>query len=162
MLSFVPRMLEFGFWQWRGTVPTVTDSIEMQTDRETLWNILTDPDKILQWFEGLATCEPTADYPGVGSKINATYKVAGVSFDVTNTVMNVTPGEEIHYQMDGLITGTQDWVVSDSANGLRLDFQSDYKMSGGVLGKVAEPVVQQMNVTNTKKSMAKIKQLAEG
>jgi len=142
-------------------MPTVTDSIEMQTDRETLWDILTDRDKILQWFEGLDTCEPTADYPAVGSVINATYKVAGVSFAVTNTVTDAVPGQEIHYRMEGLITGTQDWVISQANNGLRLDFQSEYKMSGGVLGKVAEPVVQQMNVSNSKKSMLKIKQMAE-
>ena len=143
-------------------MPTVTDSVEMQTDRETLWDILTDREKILQWFEGLDTCEPTPDYPNVGSMIKATYKVAGVSFAVTNTVKKVIPGQEIHYQMDGLISGTQDWVVSETANGLRLDFQSEYKMSVGVLGKIAEPVVQQMNITNSRKSMAKIKQLAEG
>lgn len=143
-------------------MPTVTDSVEMKTDRDTLWNILTDKDKILQWFEGLDTCEPTADYPKVGSKINGNYKVAGISFGVTSTVTKAIPGQEIHYSMDGLITGTQDWVISETNTGLRLDFRSDYKMSGGVLGKVAEPAVQQMNVANSRKSMAKIKQLAEG
>ena len=35
-------------------------------------------------------------------------------------------------------------------------------LSGGVLGKIAEPVVHQTNAGNLKKSLANLKKLAEG
>jgi hypothetical protein len=68
----------------------------------------------------------------------------------------------IRYQLDGLITGTQDWRITETPSGLQLNADVTYTMSGGILGKLAEPMVHQMNVSNGKKSLSNLKQLAEG
>lgn len=143
-------------------MPNFKDSVQIRTDRQTLWSLLTTVSSILQWYEGLDTLEETADYPAPGSALKWTYKVAGIEFKGTQTVLAVTPGEVIRYQLDGLITGTQDWRISESPSGLQLTVDVTYSMSGGVLGKLAEPVVHQMNVSNGKKSLSNLKQLAEG
>jgi uncharacterized protein YndB with AHSA1/START domain len=143
-------------------MPNFKDSVQIRTDRQTLWSLLTTVSSILQWYEGLDTLEATADYPAPGSTLKWTYKVAGIEFKGTQTVLAATPGEVIRYQLDGLISGTQDWRITETPSGLQLEVDVTYSMSGGVLGKLAEPVVHQMNVSNGKKSLSNLKQLAEG
>jgi uncharacterized membrane protein len=142
-------------------MPDFKDSVQIRTDRQTLWSHLTTVNSILQWYEGLDSLEATSDYPSPGSSLKWTYKVAGIEFKGTQTVLAVTPGEVIRYQLDGLITGTQDWQITETPSGLQLEVDVTYLMSGGILGKLAEPVVHQMNVNNGKKSLSKLKQLAE-
>ncbi len=143
-------------------MPNVKEGILIGADRDTLWSLLTTPDSILQWYEGLDSLEATPDYPAIGSVMRWTYKVGGLEFKGTHTVRSITPGAVIGYQLDGLITGMETWRVSETQGGLRLDVENTYTMSGGVLGKLAEPVVHQMNLGNAKKSLATLKKMAEG
>jgi hypothetical protein len=143
-------------------MPNVKEGILISADRDTLWSLLTTPGSILQWYEGLETLEATPDYPAVGSVMRWTYKVGGIEFKGTHTVLSITPGAAISYKLEGLIMGTENWRVSETRGGLQLDVENTYTMSGGVLGKLAEPVVHQMNLSNAKKSLAKLKQMAEG
>jgi uncharacterized protein YndB with AHSA1/START domain len=138
------------------------DSIVINTDPETLWSLLTVPDQILQWTEGVDTINATADYPNKGSSFAWTYKVAGLNLKGTYRVTEVTPGEKIHYTIEGFVNGTQDWDLSQSGKAIKVDVVTDYEMSGGVLGKIAEPVVHQTNAGNLKKSLANLKKMAEG
>ena len=143
-------------------MPNVKEGILISADRDTLWSLLTTPDSILQWYEGLETLEATPDYPAVGSVMRWTYKVSGIEFKGTHTVLSITPGTAIGYQLEGLIMGNETWRVSGAQGALQLDVENTYTMSGGVLGKLAEPVVHQMNLGNAKKSLATLKKMAEG
>lgn len=143
-------------------MPTAKERITIRTDRDTLWALLTKPDKILQWYTGTDSMKATPDFPAVGSSLEWTHKVMGVELKGTNTVREVTPGTLIRYQLGGMITGTWDWRVNEGTGGLELETEADYQVGGGVLGKLAEPVFHQINVANARKSLENIKKMAEG
>lgn len=143
-------------------MPQIQESTIIYADRDRLWALMTTPQDILQWFVGLDTLEASADYPAAGSSQNWTYKVMGLEFKGANTVTESVPGEAIHYSLSGLMTGTMNYDLREAVGGgIQLDVHIDYQMSGGLLGKLAEPVVHQMNAGNARKSIQNLKNLAE-
>ncbi len=143
-------------------MPTAKERITIRTDRDTLWALLTAPDQILQWYAGVDSMKSTPNFPAVGSSLEWTHKVMGVELKGTNTVQEIKPGALVRYQLSGMITGTWDWRVTEGAGGLELETEADYKIGGGVLGKIAEPVFHQTNVANARKSLENVKKMAEG
>lgn len=137
------------------------ETIIIQSSREKIWSLLTTPDSILKWFVGLDTLSATPNYPAVGSSLAGAYKVLAVELKSTQTVTAANPGHEIHYSMEGIVNGTQDWVITETAGGLQLEMTMNYNMGLGILGKVAEPAVHQMNITNAQKSLQNVKAMAE-
>lgn len=137
------------------------DSVQINVSVDKVWPLLTTPAAIRTWLEGIEVRTSTPDYPNVGSSFEWAYVVAGLSLKGTMTVTDMTPGQSIHYQVSGLISGTQNWDVSQSGNGVRVDVDNDYTLSAGVLGKVADPLVQQSNAATLKKSLANLKRQAE-
>lgn len=143
-------------------MPQLTERIVINADRDTIWSLLTTPTQIARWYEGVDSMEGVSGYPAVGGALKWTYKAAGVEFKGSHTIQSITPGQEIDYKLDGLITGTQNWKLSDTGGAVEVVVDTDYTMSGGVLGRIAEPVVHQMNVSNGRKSLQNLKRMAEG
>ncbi|PJF36654.1 MAG: hypothetical protein CUN49_04295 [Candidatus Thermofonsia Clade 1 bacterium] len=139
----------------------LSESITINASPEAIWKLLTTPDLILQWFAGIDSVQASPDYPAVGSQISGSYKVLGVELRATQTVQEIQPNSAIHYTLEGLVTGTQRWQLSETNDGVRLSVSMDYNLSGGVLGKLAEPAVHQVNLNNAKQSLANIKAMAE-
>lgn len=162
-------MLEFGSYGWFSTkgglrqdpMAHLSESIVVNASRETIWSLLTTPAKILEWFVGLDTVNASSNYPAVGSHVEGAYKVMGIELKAKQTVTAMVPGQAIHYQLEGIVSGTQKWDVASAGGGFQVTVTMDYTMSGGVLGRVAEPAVHQVNLANAKKSLENIKQLAE-
>lgn len=142
-------------------MPQLSESIVIHADRAKIWQLLTTPNEILRWFAGLDSVEASDTYPAIGSTITGTYKVLGIELKATQTVTAITEGTALNYTLEGVVNGTQNWQLSDTDNGVQLVMAMDYSMSGGVLGKLAEPAVHGVNVTNAKKSLESIKLLAE-
>ncbi|MCE7948842.1 MAG: hypothetical protein DYG88_15580 [Chloroflexi bacterium CFX4] len=140
----------------------ISESVSINATPAAVWSLLTTPDSILKWFVGIDTLEATPDYPAVGSKIAGNYKVLGIELKATQTVTASEAGSTIHYALEGVVNGTQNWSIAGAGNAVTLTMTMDYSMSGGVLGKLAEPAVHQMNLNNAKQSLAKLKALAEG
>jgi len=138
------------------------DSIEINVSADKLWPLLTTPTAIRAWLEGIEVRDATPDYPNVGSSLEWAYGVAGLSLIGEMTVADMQPDQSIRYKISGLITGTQNWYVSQTGSGVRVEVDSDYTLSAGVLGRVADPLVQQSNAATLKKSLANLKQQAEG
>jgi uncharacterized membrane protein len=139
----------------------VHESIMVNASNDIVADILVSPEYVRQWFEGLDTLEVSSDHPNPGAVHTWTYKVMGVEFKGKNTVLEYIPGVKMKLQMDGLIVGMQEVRQSGEDGNVMVELSFDYEMSGGVLGKLAEPIVHQMNVSNIKKSLEKIKKLAE-
>ena len=140
---------------------SLKDGIVINTTSEKLWPFLTTPDLIRKWLEGIEFVSTKGNYPEVGSSFEWAYKVAGLALKGTNTVAELVPGQAIHYKVQGLLTGTQNWDISQAGGGVRVDVDNEYELGGGVLGKVAEPLVHQSNAATLKKSLANLKQQAE-
>jgi hypothetical protein len=76
-------------------------------------------------------------------------------------VVEAEPGEVLRYKLDGLMTGTMDYIVTETPDGVSVEFDTEYEMTGGVFGRLAEPIAHQTNVDNAKKSLVNLKKLAE-
>ncbi|GAB4544924.1 MAG: hypothetical protein OHK0023_02430 [Anaerolineae bacterium] len=142
-------------------MPQLSESIVIHADRAKIWQLLTTPSDILRWFAGLDSLDAAPNYPAVGSTITGAYKVMGIELKATQTVIAATEGESLRYTLEGVVNGTQNWSLNATDNGVELTMAMDYSMSGGVLGKLAEPAVHSVNVTNAKKSLESLKMLAE-
>jgi carbon monoxide dehydrogenase subunit G len=134
----------------------ISESVSINATPSAVWTLLTTPDLILKWFAGIDTIQASPDYPAVGSQISGSYKVLGIELKATQTVQALQPNSAIHYTLEGLVNGTQRWEIAETGNGVTLS------MSSGVLGKLAEPAVHQVNLNNAKQSLANIKAMAEG
>jgi hypothetical protein len=142
-------------------MPRVSESIEICADRSRLWSLLTTPGKIEAWFEVMTTIKASSSYPMDGSALNWFYRVAGIEMHGRMIVTAVAAGDFIYYESDGLVVGSQHYDISDIPGGLQIDVVSEYSLKGGVLGKVAAPLVDQMIRANLRKSMLNLKSMAE-
>jgi uncharacterized protein YndB with AHSA1/START domain len=139
----------------------LTESTTINASRETIWHLLTTPGYIVQWFVGLDAVNATADYPAVGSRIEGGIKVLGIELESRQTVTTMTPGEAIEYRLEGVVSGTQNWRVEEVGGGYQVTVDMEYSLTGGVLGRVAEPAVHQINVQNGRQSLVNLKGMAE-
>lgn len=136
-------------------------SVVIRAPKETIWALLTTPDRLPDWFVGLDTCKATPNFPAVGESLAWSYKLLAADLKGTNTLVEVQPNEVLRYKLDGVMSGTMDYVLVETPDGVRLEFSTNYNMSGGVLGKLAEPIAHQTNVENAKKSLINLKRLSE-
>ncbi len=115
------------------------------------------------WFVGIEESVPDGNYPNIGAKVKVTYKSAGLTFNLTQTLVEFNPGEITAFEMDGMIKGTQVWTVEPANGGTRVNVVFDYQMPGGGLGKIADKlVVERMNTKNLEESLENLKQMLEG
>jgi uncharacterized membrane protein len=141
----------------------VERSILINASPEALDAITADGTRLIEWFAGVEKAEPDATFPQAGGKLVTTYKSAGITFELTQTVLEWEAGKGAKYEMEGMITGTNEWIYTPEGGGIRVDVTFDYEMPGGALGKVADKlVVEKMNTENLEKSLENLKKLAEG
>jgi uncharacterized membrane protein len=141
----------------------VERSILINASPEVLDGITMDGKRLTEWYTGVQKAEPDDKYPEPGGKIVLSYKSAGITFDLTQTVLEWVPGQSAKYKMEGMITGTNHWTYVPEGDGMRVTSTFEYEMPGGALGKVADKlVVEKMNAENLEKSLENLKKLAEG
>ncbi len=136
-------------------------SVMIHADKETIWSLLTTPNRFLEWFVGLDTCKATPNFPAVGESLAWTYKLLAAELKGLNPLVEVRPNEGLRYKLEGLMNGTMDYVLADTPDGVKLEFSTNYTMSGGVFGRLAEPVAHQTNVENAQKSLMNLKRMSE-
>ena len=125
--------------------------------------ITRDGKRLAEWYAGVEKAEPDDVYPNPGGNIVMTYKSGGAKFDITQTVLERVEGQSAKYQMEGMITGTNQWVFTPEGEGILVKVTFDYEMPGGVLGKLADKmIVERMNIENLEKSLENLKKLVEG
>jgi len=141
----------------------VERSILINAPGDRIDEITRDGRRLTEWYTGIEKAEPDEGYPNPGGKLVMTYKSGGVKFDITQTVLERTEGKSAKYKMEGMITGTNDWIYTPEGEGTLVKATFDYEMPGGVLGKLADKmVVERMNIENLEKSLENLKKLAEG
>jgi carbon monoxide dehydrogenase subunit G len=141
----------------------VERSIFINASPESIDAITADGTRLTEWYAGVEKVEPDATFPELGGTMKTTYKSAGITFELTQTVVERVPGQTATYKMEGMITGTNHWVYTPEGEGTQVTATFDYEMPGGALGKVADKlVVEKMNTENLEKSLEGLKKLAEG
>ena len=141
----------------------VERSILINASGDQIDVITRDGKRLAEWYAGVEKAEPDDVYPNPGGKIVMTYKSGGAKFDITQTVLEWIEGQSAKYKMEGMITGTNQWVFTPEGGGILVKVTFDYEMPGGVLGKLADKmIVERMNIENLEKSLENLKKLVEG
>lgn len=142
---------------------TIERSIVINASYEDIDKYAIDATTWPSWFEGVDSVEVASGFPEAGGTVAAQYKTSGITFELTMTSREIVHGSHLIIDMEGMISGTQEWRYMAEGNGTRLEVQFDYKMKGGGLGAVADKlVVERMNASNLEKSLSNLKNLVEG
>lgn len=142
---------------------TIKKSILINAPLEQLEAVLTDTRRLPEWYPGVSAVDPSPGYPvEVGSTCKITYKAGGVTMDSKFTTIECIPQAKLIFQMDGMITGTNQWETSQEGSGTRVTVTINYEMAGGGLGKIADKlIVERMNDKNAATSLENLKGILE-
>ncbi len=137
--------------------------IVIQADTDSIDHYALDANTYPQWFAGVESVEVDSQFPEVGGKAEVEYKSAGMTFHLTMTSASIEKGEHFHINMEGMISGTQNWHYESEGDGTRVYCVFDYQMRGGGLGAIADKLVaERMNRQNLEKSLDNLKAIVEG
>jgi carbon monoxide dehydrogenase subunit G len=142
---------------------TIKKSNLINASIEQLEAVLTDAHRLPEWYPGVTAVDPSPGYPvEVGSNCKITYKAGGVTMDSKFTTIESIPQAKLIFQMDGMITGTNQWETVQEGSGTRVTVTINYEMAGGGLGKIADKlIVERMNEKNAATSLENLKAIVE-
>jgi uncharacterized membrane protein len=142
---------------------TVERSIFIDAPPDVSFDVGIDAGHWFDWYEGMQSVQPDDMYPDIGSVVEVSNRTAGLTLNLTLTVIEYIPGQVVAYQMDGMITGTMRWVYQSEDSGTYLTAVYDYEVPGGTLGMVADRlIVERANTDNLEASLENLKALIEG
>ena len=91
-----------------------------------------------------------------------TYSVLGLRFPMKFTIMEYERPNKMVSRFEGSMIGTMSFILAQAGDTTQLNWEIDYTMRGGILGKVADTLlVERMNDRNSQRSMEDIKLLCE-
>ena len=141
----------------------VERDIFIQASPEAVMDYAGNPANTPDWYEGVVETHADFDAPVVGGKIQQVYTAAGVRMEMTLTIAEYEPNQNLTFEMDGMVTGTYRWDYIPEGDGVRVKGTVDYEMRGGALGQIADKlVVERMNVSQMEKSLQNLKAKVEG
>jgi carbon monoxide dehydrogenase subunit G len=138
-------------------------SIVINATPEEIDAFANDPSRWPEWYPGIVQTQTEGNYPEPGSVVNMEYKATGTTFNFTYTSLEYMPGQSLRAQMEGMVTGVSTYTYIPEADGTRITGSFEYEIPGGVLGKIADKLVlERMNDTNLRDSLANLKAAMEG
>jgi hypothetical protein len=122
-----------------------------------------DIDRMTEWYAGIEkVIWEGGEYPSPGEKVKFTYKVAGITFEMTNTCIENEYPRFGRYKMDGMITGNYQETLEPEEGGTRFTMAFDYQMPGGGVGKIVDRLfVEKMNAKDLEDNLKNLKALVE-
>jgi uncharacterized membrane protein len=140
----------------------VEKSIVIHATAEDVDAITLDGNRLPEWYAGVQSAEPDANYPEAGTVVNMVYRSAGVNFKMSMTSLRLVKGESLLLKLDGMIMGKSRWFYTPEEEGIRVNCRFEYDMPGGSIGQaVNKLVVERMNVQNLEKSLENLKTVVE-
>jgi uncharacterized membrane protein len=101
-------------------------------------------------------------FPERGGKATFKVKSAGMSMQITETVLDYQPGRLQLLQMEGMLSGEARWELTPEGDGTVLTTTFDYTLPGGVFGRIADAlVVERMNAKSLEEGLHSFKALVE-
>lgn len=146
---------------------TVIDkSITIEAPLTQVEAFMDQPLNIPEWFVGIESVKPEPDYPiEVGTTAQMVAKSAGVTVESKFTLIKrgMLSGNHIReFLIEGMMTGTNIWTLSEEDGMTHLNVIVDYQLSGGMLGKIMDRLfVERTYDKNTELSLQNLKSKME-
>ncbi|AXR76934.1 SRPBCC family protein [Natrarchaeobaculum sulfurireducens] len=124
---------------------TVSDSIEIDTDVERVFEYLDDPYNHAEVTPSLSDVRDVEPLENGGKRLAFTYQMAGIGLDGELVQTVAEPNERLTFDMRGRLEGEIDLALEPTADGTQLTYTGRYDLPGAVLSRVAEPFVRRYN-----------------
>jgi carbon monoxide dehydrogenase subunit G len=140
----------------------VQRSVEVKASPEDTMALLSDASRWPDWYPGMTEIHVAGPFPEKGGKATFKVKSAGMSMQITETVLDYQPGKLQLLQMEGMLSGRARWELAPEGDGTVLTTTFDYVVPGGVFGRIADAlVVKRMNAKSLEEGLHNFKALAE-
>ena len=137
--------------------------ISVNAPREETFRHLEDPELIPRYAPGVESVDvERRSEQHVGDSFKVNYSVLGIKMPTRFVVIQFDKDSRILNRMEGPITGTFDWTLSELANGTDLDVRIEYVLCGGALGRGVDALIlRRLNEANVQRMLEKFKALVE-
>ena len=140
-------------------------SIGIAAPPEKIWQLLTEPEKIMGWFTLLQKFEYTGDkHGGVGTTFYYEEKSSGQLLKMNYMVTEWVEHEKLAFSVTSgsLKKDDQVWSIEAGPSGCRFTMFEDLEMPMGIIGKIIGALFgKSMIGKNIEKILANLKRLAE-
>lgn len=142
----------------------VTKSIDLDASPAEVWAAVTDLSRLGHWVTiHKRFPESPPKKISKGTTFDQTLEVAGNDFDVEWTAKTVKENEELAWDGKGP-AGTKAktrYTLTEQDGGTRFDYENDFELPGGVLGKAVSGPIDSHSGKEAEKSLEKLKKLIE-
>jgi len=140
----------------------VQRSIEINATPQETMALLSDASRWPEWYPGMTEIHVAEPFPETNGKATFKVKSAGVSMQITETVLDYQPGKLQLLRMEGMLSGQARWELKPKGGGTTLTTTFDYLLPGGVFGRIADAlVVKHMNTKSLEEALHNFKALVE-
>ena len=142
---------------------TIHKAIDIDAPAERVFEMLTDPKRILEYAPGVISVEDIRQTEQhLGDSFRATYSVLGVHFPMTFTATEYEQPTRLTTRFEGGMKGTWSWLLEPRGTSTHLTTSMEYEMAGGMLGKAMNAVlVERMNEKNAERLLENLKLVSE-
>jgi uncharacterized protein YndB with AHSA1/START domain len=141
---------------------TVQRNVQINASPQQTMALLSNASRWPEWYPGMVEIDVAAPFPEQGGKVVFKVKSAGMSSQITETVLDYQPDKLQLLQMEGMLSGRARWELTPEGDGTRLTTTFDYALPGGVIGKLADAlIVKRMNGKSLEEGLNNFKALVE-
>ncbi|MEJ7717497.1 MAG: SRPBCC family protein [Thermoleophilaceae bacterium] len=142
----------------------VTTSIDIDASPEDVWAVVTDLRRLGDWVTIHKDFpEPPPDEVSKGVTFEQTLELAGTAFDVEWTAKSVEESKRLEWEGKGP-AGTKartEYRLSEHDGGTRFDYENEFELPGGALGRIAGGAVDSRSEKEAEESLERLKALVE-
>lgn len=125
-------------------MPRLEKTIAIDAPPEKVFARFDDPMNMLEDSANVVDVTDVAG-EGVGKSFKFVYKMAGIKFTLTCTVIEYVKNERLASKFEGGITGTTSWNFEPQGGGSKLTVVIDYAVPIPLVGKIAESLLAKRN-----------------
>jgi uncharacterized protein YndB with AHSA1/START domain len=114
------------------------------------------PENLPEFWPSLVEVRNIEQLPNGGYRWDWKYKMAGMSFNGSSEHVEFVENQRTVAKSTG-IESTITWSYEPVAGGTKMTAETDYKIPGSLLGKVAEGFITKMNENESETILANIK-----
>jgi uncharacterized protein YndB with AHSA1/START domain len=140
----------------------VQRNVQINASPQQTMALLSDASRWPEWYPGMVEIDVAAPFPEQGGEVVFKVKSAGISSQITETVLDYQPDKLQLLQMEGMLSGRARWELTPEGDGTRLTTTFDYALPGGAIGKLADAlIVKRMNGKSLEEGLNNFKALVE-
>ena len=144
---------------------TVIDkSISVNASPEETFRYLDEEELIPRYAPGVKSVEvERRTEQRIGDSFKVNYSVLGLNMPTRFVVTQYDKNSRALSSMEGPMSGTFDWTLSERANGTDVSVRIEYGVRGGALGRGLDGLLlRRVNEANVQRMLQNFKALVEG